>query len=113
MPDHAPTVRSTATAANIAKVRNAACARAADPPEPARTDGALPYGLCMAKAARILAALKRDGWIETRRSGSHRVLVKGDRQRIWAYHDGVDLGGPAMARIGRDYGYTADELRKL
>jgi hypothetical protein len=32
--------------------------------------------------ARILAALKRDGWIETRRSGSHRVLVKGDQQRI-------------------------------
>jgi hypothetical protein len=41
----------------------------------------------MAKAARILAALKRDGWIETRRSGSHRVLAKGDQQRIWAYHD--------------------------
>jgi len=36
----------------------------------------------MAKAARVLAALKRDGWIETRRSGSHRVLSKGDQQRI-------------------------------
>jgi predicted RNA binding protein YcfA (HicA-like mRNA interferase family) len=47
------------------------------------------------------------------RSGSHRVLVKGDQQRIWAYHDGVDLGSPAMARIARDYGYTVDELRKL
>jgi hypothetical protein len=33
--------------------------------------------LFMAKAARVLAALKRDGWTETRRSGSHRVLVKG------------------------------------
>jgi hypothetical protein len=30
-----------------------------------------------------------------------------------AYHDGVDLGGPAMARIARDYGYTLAELRKL
>jgi predicted RNA binding protein YcfA (HicA-like mRNA interferase family) len=69
--------------------------------------------LRMAKAARVLAALKRDGWIETRRSGSHRVLAKGDQQRIWAYHDGVDLGGPAMARIARDYGYTLAELRKL
>ena len=49
--------------------------------------------LHMAKAARVLAALKRDGWIESRRSGSHRVLAKGDQQRIWAYHDGVDLGG--------------------
>ncbi len=61
----------------------------------------------------MLAALKRDGWTETRRSGSHRVLVKGDQQRIWVCHDGVDLGGPAMATIARDYGYTLAELRKL
>jgi predicted RNA binding protein YcfA (HicA-like mRNA interferase family) len=67
----------------------------------------------VAKAGRVLAALKRDGRVEIRRSGSHRVLVKGDEQRIWAYRDGVDLGGPAMARIARDYGYTLDELRKL
>ncbi len=67
----------------------------------------------MPKAARVLAALKRDGWTETRRRGSHRVLVKDDRQRIWAYHEGVDLGGPAMARIAKDYGYTLAELRKL
>jgi predicted RNA binding protein YcfA (HicA-like mRNA interferase family) len=72
-----------------------------------------PTAGAMAKAARVLAALKRDGWAETRRSGSHRVLVKGDQQRVWAYHDGVDLGGPAMSRIARDYGYTVDELRKL
>lgn len=32
----------------------------------------------MAKAVRVLAALKRDGWIERRQVGSHRVLVKGD-----------------------------------
>ena len=69
--------------------------------------------LSMAKAARVLAALKRDGWTGTRRSGSHRVLVKCDQQRIWAYHDGLGLGGPAMARIARDDGYTLDELRKL
>lgn len=67
----------------------------------------------MPKAARVLAALKRDGWIETRRSGSHRVLVKDDRQRVWAYLDGVDLGGPAMARVAKDYGYTLVELRRL
>lgn len=79
----------------------------------AGTDSALQYGQAMAKAARILAGLKRDGWLETRRSGSHRVLVQGDQQRIWAYHDGADLGGPALARIARDYGYTVDELRKL
>lgn len=80
----------------------------------ARSDVPVLYGAGgMAKAARVLAALKRDGWVETRRSGSHRVLVKGDQQRVWAYHDGVDLGGPAMARIARDYGYSVAELRKL
>lgn len=67
----------------------------------------------MAKAARVLAGLKRDGWTEARRSGSHRTLTKGDQQRVWVYHDGVDIGGPAMARIAKDYGYTLDELRKL
>jgi hypothetical protein len=41
------------------------------------------------------------------------VLVKGDQQRTGAHHDGVDLGGPAMARIARDYGYTLAALRKL
>jgi len=46
-------------------------------------------------------------------AGSHRVLVKGAQQRIWAYHDGVDLGGPAMARVAKDYGYTLEQLRKL
>ena len=50
-----------------------------------------------------------DGWIESRRPGSHRVLAEGDQQRTWAYHD----GGPAMARIARDCGYTLAELRKL
>ena len=63
-----------------------------------------------AEVGAACGAAKR---VETRRSGSHRVLVKGNEQRIWAYHDGVDLGGPAMARIARDYGYTLDELRKL
>src|SRR5215472_14480604 len=56
--------------------------------------GGMPYGRGMAKAVRILAALRRDGWIESRHSGSHRVLIKGDQHPVWAYHDGVDLGGP-------------------
>jgi predicted RNA binding protein YcfA (HicA-like mRNA interferase family) len=83
-----------------------------DFPDP-RLDRPVPYRAGMAKAARVLAALKRDGWVEIRRSGSHHVLTKGDQQRIWAYHDGVDLGGPSMSRVARDYGYTLDELRKL
>jgi predicted RNA binding protein YcfA (HicA-like mRNA interferase family) len=67
----------------------------------------------MPKAERILAALKRDGWTEVRRSGSHRVMVKGTHQGVWAYHDGVDLGNPAMAQIAKQFGYTLAELRKL
>jgi hypothetical protein len=41
------------------------------------------------------------------------VLVEGNEQRVWAYHDGVDLGRPAMARIASHFGYTVAELRKL
>jgi predicted RNA binding protein YcfA (HicA-like mRNA interferase family) len=52
-------------------------------------------------------------WVEARRRGSHRVLVKDDLQRVWAYHDGVDLGGPALARVAKSFGYTVDELRRL
>ena len=110
MLDHVLTVRPSGTAANAVfrHLVPAAVSVGAD-----TTEGAGPYSSSMAKAARVLAALRRDGWVEIRRSGSHRVLVKGDQQRIWAYHDGADLGAPALARIARDYGYTIDELRKL
>lgn len=67
----------------------------------------------MAKAGRVLAALKRDGWTEVRRRGSHRVLVKGSDQRTWSFHDGVDLGSPMMARVAKEYGYSLAELRRL
>ncbi len=71
------------------------------------------YGAGHGQGGAGAGGTKADGWIEVRRSGSHRVLVKGDQQRIRAYHDGVDLGSPSMARIARDYGYTLTELRKL
>lgn len=53
------------------------------------------------KAARVLTALNRDNSVETRSRGSHRVLVNEDRRRICACHDGMEVGGPAMARILR------------
>ena len=62
---------------------------------------------------RVLAALKRDGWAERRRSGSHRVLTKGNRTRVWAYHEGVDLGKVALAKVAKDYGYEPSELGEL
>ncbi len=67
----------------------------------------------MPKAARVLAALKRDGWVEVRRTGSHRRLQKGNASETWAYHDGRDLGGIEMAQIARRFGYTLAELRRL
>ena len=67
----------------------------------------------MPKAARVLASLKRDGWVEIRRRGSHRRLQKGDVRRTWTYHDGVDLGNSEMGDIAAQFGYTLDELRKL
>jgi predicted RNA binding protein YcfA (HicA-like mRNA interferase family) len=67
----------------------------------------------MAKASRVLAALKRDGWTEIRRSGSHRILIKDGRRRVWAYHDGVDIGGPAMALAAKRFGYSVAQLRQL
>jgi predicted RNA binding protein YcfA (HicA-like mRNA interferase family) len=67
----------------------------------------------MPKAAQVLAALKRDGWVEVRRRGSHRRLQKGGVVRTWAHHDGADLGAPQMAQIARTFGYTLDEVRRL
>jgi predicted RNA binding protein YcfA (HicA-like mRNA interferase family) len=67
----------------------------------------------MPKASRVLAALKRDGWVETRRSGSHRTLVRGDRVARWAFHDGRDLGRVHMAQIGAQFGYTREELARI
>ncbi|MDP9372172.1 MAG: type II toxin-antitoxin system HicA family toxin [Chloroflexota bacterium] len=67
----------------------------------------------MPKAAQVLAALKRDGWQEIRRSGSHRTLRKGETARIWAFHDGTDLGRVQLAQIARTFGYTLEQLRKL
>ena len=67
----------------------------------------------MPKAARVLAALKRDGWVEVRRTGSHRTLRKGSQLALWAYHDGTDLGRRHMSQIARQLGYSVDELRRL
>jgi predicted RNA binding protein YcfA (HicA-like mRNA interferase family) len=67
----------------------------------------------LAKAARVLAALKRDGWVEIRRRGSHRTLLKGGVKRTFAYHDPVDLGGAKLSQVARYFGYTLAELRRM
>lgn len=67
----------------------------------------------MAKAARVLAALQRDGWVVIRRESSHHVLRKGNRQRVFAFHEKMDLGQTQMKQVAAAFGYTVDELRKL
>ncbi|HXA43291.1 MAG TPA: type II toxin-antitoxin system HicA family toxin [Candidatus Solibacter sp.] len=67
----------------------------------------------MPKASRVLAALKRDGWVEIRRSGSHRTLEKDGSMARWAFHDGSDLGKVQLAQIAKQFGYTRDELLEL
>jgi predicted RNA binding protein YcfA (HicA-like mRNA interferase family) len=67
----------------------------------------------MPRAAQVLAALKRDGWEETRRRGSHRALKKGSQIRTWAFHNGADLGKVQLAQVARIFGYTVEDLRKL
>lgn len=67
----------------------------------------------MPKAARVLAALKRDGWVQMRQRGSHRRLVKDGVEGTFAFHDSVDLGRTDMAHVAQQFGYTLDELRRL
>lgn len=67
----------------------------------------------MARASRVLAALRRDGWVEVRRTGSHRILRRGHVTATFAHHDSEDLGGPIMARIAKDFGYELATLRRM
>jgi predicted RNA binding protein YcfA (HicA-like mRNA interferase family) len=67
----------------------------------------------MAKAREVLAALKRDGWVEIHRTASHRKLSKAKHQHTWSFHDGADLGNSQLRDVAQDFGYTLDQLRKL
>jgi predicted RNA binding protein YcfA (HicA-like mRNA interferase family) len=67
----------------------------------------------VAKARQVRAALERDGWRLIRQAGSHRLYRKGERAAVFAFHDREDLGGPLMARIAKEFGYTLEELRRM
>jgi predicted RNA binding protein YcfA (HicA-like mRNA interferase family) len=67
----------------------------------------------MPKASQVLAALKRDGWVQIRQRGSHRRLVKGPLKRTWAFHDGMELGSVQMTQVAKQFGYTLEALRRL
>ena len=63
------------------------------------------------KAKRVLAALLRVGWQQSRRSGSHRVLKRsGWPDFLFAFHDGDEIGPKMLQRIAQRTGLTPDDL---
>lgn len=63
------------------------------------------------KARRVLAALLRIGWQESRRSGSHRVLKRAGRPDfLFAFHDGDEIGPKMLQRIAQRTGLTPADL---
>ena len=64
-----------------------------------------------AKASRVLAALRRNGWDIKRQSGSHKTLSKpGWPDMVFAFHDGEELGPRMLARIAKNTGLRPDDL---
>jgi predicted RNA binding protein YcfA (HicA-like mRNA interferase family) len=67
----------------------------------------------LAKARQVRKALEKTGWRLLSVRGSHRVYRKDDRIEVFAYHDTVDLGGPRLAIVAKQFRMTVDELRRL
>ena len=66
-----------------------------------------------AKAAKVLAALKRIGWSIKRESrGSHKTLQReGWPDYIFAFHDTDEIGPRMLTRIAKHTGLTPIDLR--
>jgi len=64
-----------------------------------------------AKARLVLRALQRIGWRIKRQSGSHRTLERaGWPDYTFAFHDDVEVGPVALARIAKQTGLRPDDL---
>jgi predicted RNA binding protein YcfA (HicA-like mRNA interferase family) len=65
-------------------------------------------------AKRVLSALRRAGFDEARKRGSHRFLVHADGRRlVFAAHDGERIGPKLLARILKDAEITPEQFRRL
>jgi predicted RNA binding protein YcfA (HicA-like mRNA interferase family) len=63
------------------------------------------------RAAQVLAALERIGWVIKRQSGSHRTLSRpGWPDFVFAFHDGEEIGPRMLARIAKRTGLAVDDL---
>jgi len=63
------------------------------------------------KARTVLAALTRIGWRIKRQKGSHRTLARpGWPDYTFAYHDKVEIGPIALAKLGKKTGLKPEDL---
>ena len=63
------------------------------------------------RAARVLAALLRIGWVVKRQRGSHATLERaGWPDLVWAFHEGEELGPKMLARVAKRSGLRPEDL---
>jgi predicted RNA binding protein YcfA (HicA-like mRNA interferase family) len=63
------------------------------------------------RARLVLRALQRIGWRIKRQSGSHRTLQRaGWPDYVFAFHDDVEIGPVALARIAKHTGLRPEDL---
>jgi predicted RNA binding protein YcfA (HicA-like mRNA interferase family) len=63
------------------------------------------------KARSVLAALVRVGWRVKRQKGSHQTLARpGWPNYVFPYHDGVEIGPVALAKLGKKTGLRPEDL---
>ena len=64
-----------------------------------------------AKARRVLAALKRLGWVHDRTVGSHKIMKKaGWADDPFSFHDSAERGAAILAKISKTTGLQPGDL---
>ena len=67
----------------------------------------------MATARELLSFLLRNGYIESRQTGSHLILKHPERKTVVVpMHRGKDLPKGLFLRILKDAGFTAEDFRE-
>jgi len=63
------------------------------------------------KARQVLAALRKNGWVVKRQTGSHRTPARpGWADFVFAFHDADEIGPRMLARIAKHTGLQATDL---
>jgi len=63
------------------------------------------------RASRVLSALFPIGWVEKRRSGSHRTLARaGWPDFVFAFHEREEISPRMSARIAKKAGLSPEDL---